>query len=1242
MKKWKLPVFCLFIVGCIALNWYGDQFCSRISGPLWLDSVGTVLCAYLFGPVCGMLVGVTANLISTLLYGVSWAYALVSVLIAFLAGKAGKQKLLDTLYGTLCTSAVMGLGSTVLAVILNNLFNGGSTGNVWGDAVTGFMMELGLPEIVGMAFGQLEVELLDKLVILLVLYVILKILRATGLRRSPAKKQAPDKDAGQAAVKTAALLLAAGLAASSLSGVSGTRAEEAGTTPGTDYSGYVQSVYASTNGLPCGEANDIAQTKDGILWIGTYAGLYRYNGREFRWMDEFDSVRNVNCLYVDEEGRLWIGTNDNGLTIAINGQVANVLDQSGGLPSNSVRSVIRSSDGYYYIGTTASMQVLTLYYGMRKLNTLSEIIFADDTAADARGHVAAVTNTDGKLFLLQRGQILSSRQVTSGKGMFKSCTFTPEGLLLAATTENEIYVFDVADGWFNQRDVITCQGLRTIKDLTYLESGELMICADNGIGYIDLQDVFHLVNTGDFNNSIDNMLMDYQGNLWFTSSRLGLLRLAASDFRDIYGTAGMERQVVNAVAFWNGICYIGTDGGLDAVDATGHYPVHNHLTDHMKGRRIRCLMVDSHNHLWICTHLKGVVEVAPNGVEYVYDHEQGHVGNKARLALELKDGSVLLGTNEGVQFIRDHEVAASIPYAVGGIQSLVLTASEMADGRIFVGTDGNGLAKLENGEIVKMMTRADGLSSEVILRTVVDESCDGLFIVTSNGLCYMDAEENIRQLTNFPYYNCYDIWPREDGQLFVMSSAGLYLVDREALLAGTEKLPYELLDSRRGLTSSLTANSWHWYDAQGQELYLPCDNGVYVIHTRNYSSGAKLYRLSVPTIRLDGVARRTVQSETFVIGRGVARVEMLPEIINYTIQEPYIAYKLDGFDTEWTVAPQGSLGSIAYTNLHAGSYLFHLGVLDGNREKLVAERTYAIVKEEELYDKPWFIVYVLIVPLFTVGWVTWTFVKRRQDRLQKELAAANRQVEMGKQTVVAIAKAVDAKDVRTSEHSKRVAEYSRKIAEAFGLDRKQCQDIEWTAQMHDIGKIGVRDAVLNKAGRLTDQEYAEMKGHTTKGAEILKDFTLLDNVIEGAEFHHERYDGRGYPKGLKGEEIPLFARIIGVADAFDAMTANRVYRKQLDFGYVLGELEKGKGTQFDPQFVDILLRLIREKKIDLSRMYGVSAEELAANNRPAKSEEEARAAAEAEAKAAVKAEAKAAVETEAKAAQKPAEKGDGA
>ena len=340
-------------------------------------------------------------------------------------------------------------------------------------------------------------------------------------------------------------------------------------------------------------------------------------------------------------------------------------------------------------------------------------------------------------------------------------------------------------------------------------------------------------------------------------------------------------------------------------------------------------------------------------------------------------------------------------------------------------------------------------------------------------------------------------------------------------------------------------------------------------------------------MRLDGIARRVERSNPIKIGRGISKIELMPEIVNFTIHDPYVGYMLEGFDKDWMIVPQNTLGTITYTNLPAGDYTFHLAVFDNNQENTLAERTYLLTKTKELYDNPWFILYMLTVPMFTVAWVTWLLVKRKNQRMERELAEANRQVEMGKQTVVAIARAVDAKDIRTGGHSQRVALYSKKIAQAYGLSEKQCQEIEWAAQLHDIGKIAIPDAILNKNSRLTDDEYAIMKSHTIQGAKILKDFTLLDHVTEGAEYHHERPDGKGYPKGLKGEEIPLYARIIGVADAFDAMTATRVYRKQMDFGYVLGELEKGKGTQFDPVFVDLLLEMIRSNVINLQALYGV-------------------------------------------------------
>lgn len=188
----------------------------------------------------------------------------------------------------------------------------------------------------------------------------------------------------------------------------------------------------------------------------------------------------------------------------------------------------------------------------------------------------------------------------------------------------------------------------------------------------------------------------------------------------------------------------------------------------------------------------------------------------------------------------------------------------------------------------------------------------------------------------------------------------------------------------------------------------------------------------------------------------------------------------------------------------------------------------------------------------------------------------NRVKDISIQTIMSISNAVDAKDKYTQAHSKRVSEYSRMIAKAMHLSNSRIEEIKEIALLHDIGKIAVSDAILNKPGRLTKDEFEIMKSHTTAGSDILRDLTILKNVDLGAKYHHERYDGTGYPNGLKGEEIPLEARIIGLADAFDAMNSNRVYRKRLAPSVIHKELLKGRGTQFDPDIVDAFMPIADE------------------------------------------------------------------
>lgn len=176
---------------------------------------------------------------------------------------------------------------------------------------------------------------------------------------------------------------------------------------------------------------------------------------------------------------------------------------------------------------------------------------------------------------------------------------------------------------------------------------------------------------------------------------------------------------------------------------------------------------------------------------------------------------------------------------------------------------------------------------------------------------------------------------------------------------------------------------------------------------------------------------------------------------------------------------------------------------------------------------------------------------------------------------------IDAKDPYTNGHSKRVAIYTKLIAKEMGYDGEELDRIYYIALLHDCGKIGVPDSILGKPGKLTDEEFEIIKSHTVRGGEILSSFKSLENAGQGALYHHERYDGKGYPAGLAGEDIPLIARMICVADSFDAMNSNRVYRKKLSAEYIISELENNKGAQFDPKIADIMLGLIKDGKVNM-------------------------------------------------------------
>ena len=1051
MKKYKDYQIVLLALVSILLNFAGKVFAEKFRLPMWLDSFGTFLMAYVVGPFCGAIVGVAGNILYGFINPVSFAYSITSISIALLVGYLAKYGWMKNLFKTMSLSVMVTGVCVIISCILNVIFYDGMTNNYWGDGMIELLQHLKQPRFIQIIVGEFYVDFVDKVITLGALFYSIRIYRMI-------KKYLPNFLVLQESSKTLLvvfLILAFGFIFPSQAYASS-----------KNFDSYIKTVYNNTNGLPGGVANDIASTSDGILWIGTYAGLYRHNGKEFRLMNEYESIKTVRCLYVDDDGRLFVGTNDNGLSILINEEITDVLTEKNGLPSDSVRCITSASDGRYYIGTSAELAVVEINDGIRIVAKEPDVTSALRLTADSEGHVAAVTSS-GKLIILQNSKVTETASAYDEK--FISAEFSDDGKLFAATESNKIFVFSIKDENNLQfLQTINCGSMNHINSLSFYEN-VLFLCSDSGVGYIDYKkdNSFHLVDTDLFNNSIDNMIEDYQGNLWFSSSRLGLLRMCETAFAEIYLSAGFSEAVVNTVIKFNNKIYFGTDEGLSMIDVESGEPEENELTKKMKGLRIRCLMQDSKNRMWVCTYTKGLYCMNKAGKIEAFETD---TEQQFRVLLELSDGTIAAAGKKGITFLKNGEVTKRLTKANGFENQVVLTLSELSDGTLIAGTDGGGIAIIQQQSIVKLLRRQDGLTSNVILRTVNDYNGNtptgAFYAITSNGINYVDKDFSIHPLTNFPYSNNYDMIVRQDGNIFVLGSAGIFVVTRNELLSG-KKVDYILLDLKRGLLGTLTANSWNYIDEENN-LYLSCDTGASVINLDAYDKNNRSYRMQLKSVIVNGKRYLVQKDIPFVIPENSDSIEIVPEIINYSINNPYISLYMEGIDEHPNIMTQNELASVIYSNIAAGKYTFHISLLDSKGLNVIEENTYEIEKQYHIYDNWWFKVYAFFVMIMAIAWLTWyvtaTIQNLRFEKQEKELSHVREQIRMSNETILSIANAVEARDKQTGRHSLRVAVYSMLIAAELGFDADELENIRQIGLLHDIGKIGPHGRYSDRCG----------------------------------------------------------------------------------------------------------------------------------------------------------------------------------
>lgn len=953
--------------------------------------------------------------------------------------------------------------------------------------------------------------------------------------------------------------------------------------------GYTSFLYNNSNGLPTSEANAIAETAEGFIWIGSYSGLIRYDGNTFERMDSTTGIASVTALYVDSKNRLWIGTNDSGTVVMDKGEYTYFQDIHSS-QSLSVRSIVEDKAGNILIATTHGIEIVDEYQNMYRLDShnINDEFIHELRIEDETGIIYGITQ-EGDIFTIQNCKITGFYD-SSKLGFEDANCILPDpnnpGFVYIGTDNSSIFYGELNNEWKTIKE-IKVSPLKKINSIEYLDN-KLWVCSDNGIGVQDNAGFRQIYNLP-MNNSIDQMITDYEGNLWFASSRQGVLKIVRNRFTDIFSKYGLEETVVNTTARYNSFLLMGTDDGLIAVQggtkaaymgirAKYNIPAEMdpddtyNLIKLLEGVRIRSIIRDSENILWIATYSNLGLLKYDDGTLTSFSKDDGLPSNKVRAIYECEDKTVYAACSDGLAILNNKAAVKEVIGTDSGLGNPeVLTVTEGFNGEIVMGTDGGGIY-VKKGNNIEGIGLKEGLSSMVVLRIKRDEKRNLYWIITSNSIAYMTADFTVVTIRNFPYSNNFDMVENSKGEMWILASNGIYVAKVDELL-NNENIKPTYFSIFNGLTSVATANSYSELTEDG-DLYIAGSTGVSKVNIEREFADVVDIKMAVPYVDADGVDIYPDEDGVITIPPHTKRVTIFGYIYTYSLMNPQVTYYLEGFDKDERTVASTEFEPVTYTNLHGKTYRFIMK-LDDALNPGENELSVTIVKQKAFHETLLFYVLVAVIAAFALyELIVFVVHRKTQNYLKKQ--EENKQ--FIKEMTEAIARTIDMKDRYTKGHSTRVAEYTALLAEELGYDEDTVEKYYNIALLHDIGKIGIKPEVLNKNGKLTDEEFTLIKSHSIQGYNVLKDISIMPELATGARSHHERPDGRGYPDGLKDDEIPRAAQIIAVADTFDAMYSNRPYRNRMNFDKVVSIIKEVSGTQLTTDVVDAFLRLVEQGK----------------------------------------------------------------
>ena len=975
-------------------------------------------------------------------------------------------------------------------------------------------------------------------------------------------------------------------------------------------------------------AEALCQTDDGFVWVAQYSGLTRYDANEFVSYKSFVEngveydIINVRRL-VQKDNILYIMTYNN--LFRYQNNVFSVID----LGFESVRQSLEKDNVTVECYDLEYDKVNDIIYTCTNIGLFTYDVKTGsaELVEETKGLTVnrAVADPSRNRFLYQLGDgVYSDKHVKIFDNPFILELYIFGDTLFICTTSG-ITGYDLNANALSsvQYPMITDQ----VNCAMYSENDKLLFvgCEKEGVYCIYENGEYSTMDNLENKTQIVDLMVDYEGNLWIASHNVSssgvslITKNALMDllFDDVLWASEKyagKSKTVYALERCGDTLYICLgktglvlfdirSGSIVPADGTDN-PVMLGIQSYFaeKGVEPGSVPYDFRDveyfngKLYFADYGLGIVEYDPGtGDVVIYDND--FLGDEANIVSfkEDKENTYQSGDLTNVRCLRAFDGFLAVGYQSGGVYRFdgsKISVYHTDKSTIYISRTGDG--KVAFNHTAGIFTINDDFTVTEEISTEKQVSGNRLkFLIDGDKVYYnlngrffcrevIDGEAVNREIT-IPYVKGSIVEISKvkvkDGsgntsyKYVIASQTQAYITDSldpSNLDSSGRLVNYDLYDATNGLRP-IQANTSGYYDEETCRYYFQTTDGIFAYDFAGSTDRDIPAKIAVNCVNVDSVQ---MYGNEIKLKKNASRIEFNLSILEFKPNKGHtVCYKLDGVDSDYIQIADDL--TISYTNISGGRHTFHVYVIDSNG--LVSnEIDIVLIKDKQIYEQTWFWIVTGLVAILLIFIINFLIIhKKAKNAKAREAELKGITIE----SIEAIARTIDAKDAYTNGHSIRVGRYSRIIAEAMGMEGDSLENLYYTALLHDIGKIGIPDAILNKPGRLTDEEFDIMKSHTTKGSKILKDISTIPNIVEGAKYHHEKYGGGGYPEGLKGEDIPLIARIICCADCFDAMATKRVYKEPYPKEKIVAEFERCKGIQFDPEIADVVIKLIEEGKL---------------------------------------------------------------